>query len=81
MRSIGSGTRAALRKRAKALTTREIEVLYWVARGKSSWEIGEILNISQRTVVEHVKIVVLKMGAANRVHAVALAVRDRIIEV
>jgi LuxR family quorum sensing-dependent transcriptional regulator len=62
------------------LTTREIEVLRWVARGKSAWEIGEILHITKRTVDEHVRTAARKLGAVNRTHAVALALRDRIID-
>jgi LuxR family quorum sensing-dependent transcriptional regulator len=52
-----------------------------VAQGKSAWEIGEILDIAKRTVDEHVQSTVRKLGAVNRTHAVALAVRDRIIEI
>jgi LuxR family transcriptional regulator, quorum-sensing system regulator BjaR1 len=62
------------------LTAREIEVLRWVANGKSAWEIGEILNITKRTVDEHVQTTVRKMGAANRTHAVAIALSDSIIK-
>ena len=66
--------------RPYSLTSREIEILVWVARGKSAWEIGEILRISKRTVNSHVSSVVSKMGAVNRTHAVAIAIRDRIID-
>lgn len=69
------------RARAQALTSREVEVLTWVARGKSAWEIGEILDIAKRTVDEHAQTAVRKLGAVNRTHAVALAVRDRIISI
>jgi LuxR family quorum sensing-dependent transcriptional regulator len=62
-----------------SLTAREIEVLTWVARGKSAWEIGEILHIAKRTVDEHVQTAVRKLGALNRTHAAAMAVRDGII--
>jgi LuxR family quorum sensing-dependent transcriptional regulator len=62
------------------LTARESEVLRWVAHGKSAWEIGEILDITKRTVDEHVQGGVRKLGAANRTHAVALALRDGIIK-
>jgi LuxR family quorum sensing-dependent transcriptional regulator len=62
------------------LTARESEVLRWVANGKSAWEIGEILNITKRTVDEHVQGGVRKLGAANRTHAVAIALRDGIIK-
>jgi LuxR family quorum sensing-dependent transcriptional regulator len=62
------------------LTTREIEVLGWVAKGKSAWEVGEILHITKRTVDEHVRATVRKLGAVNRIHAVAIAIRDRIID-
>ncbi len=64
-----------------ALTVREIEVMTWVARGKSAWEVGEILHIAKRTVDEHVQTAVRKIGAVNRTHAVALAIRDRIISI
>jgi len=62
------------------LTAREIEVLRWVANGKSAWEIGEILHITKRTVDEHVQTAVRKLGAVNRTNAVALALRDGIIK-
>lgn len=66
---------------AHSLTPRELEVLSWVARGKSAWEIGEILRIAKRTVDEHTQTAVRKLGAVNRTQAVAIALRDRIIEV
>ena len=69
------GTRA----NQPSLTPREVEVLFWVARGKSAWEIGEILHIAKRTVDEHAQTAVRKIGAVNRTHAVALAMRERII--
>jgi LuxR family transcriptional regulator, quorum-sensing system regulator BjaR1 len=62
------------------LTVREREVLTWAARGKSAGEIGEILNITKRTADEHVQKAVLKLGALNRTHAVAVALRAGIIE-
>jgi DNA-binding CsgD family transcriptional regulator len=63
-----------------SLTTREREVLTWISHGKSAWEIGEILGIAKRTVDEHAQTAARKLGAANRTQAVAIAVRDRLIE-
>ena len=63
-----------------AVTPREREVLSWVAQGKSAWEIGEILHITKRTVDEHAQSAFHKLGAANRTQAVAIALRDRLIE-
>ena len=63
------------------LTSREREVLTWTAAGKSAWEIGEILSISTRTVNEHAQTAMRKLGAGNRTHAVALALRDGLISV
>lgn len=80
MCSTGRRAHSARRKKPFSLTSREIEVLQWVARGKSAWEIGEILEITKRTVDQHVQSTVRKMGAANRIHAVAMAIRDRIID-
>jgi DNA-binding CsgD family transcriptional regulator len=59
---------------AQVLSSREREVLQWVARGKTAPEIGCILGISKRTVDFHVSSAVQKLQAANRTHAVALAI-------
>jgi len=39
----------------RCLSKREKEVLYWVALGKTNWEIGMILDISLYTVKNHIK--------------------------
>jgi len=83
-RPSGSTRKARSRHEAEtapkpALTPREREVLAWVAQGKSAWEIGEILNITKRTVDEHAQAAVRKLGAVNRTHAVAIALRESII--
>ena len=62
-----------------SLTPREREVLGWVAQGKTTREISEVLGIASRTVDEHVKAAGRKLDAANRTHAVAIALRERII--
>jgi LuxR family transcriptional regulator, quorum-sensing system regulator BjaR1 len=67
--------------RPYTLTPREIEILAWVARGKSAWEIGAILHITKRTVDAHANSAVRKMGATNRTHAVVIALRDHIIDI
>jgi LuxR family quorum sensing-dependent transcriptional regulator len=61
------------------LTPREREAIVWASQGKSAWEIGEILNITQRTAEEHLATAGRKLGAVNRTHAVAIAIRLRII--
>jgi LuxR family quorum sensing-dependent transcriptional regulator len=77
----GSTQERPKRTKSSLLTTREAEVLAWVARGKSAWETGEILRITKRTVDEHVRTAVRKMGAANRTHAVALALVNGLIKI
>ncbi len=57
------------------LTTREAEVLVWIARGKSNQEVGEILLISPRTVNKHLERVFAKLGIENRASAASVAMR------
>jgi DNA-binding response OmpR family regulator/DNA-binding CsgD family transcriptional regulator len=66
--------RAALQG-AFALTARETEVLLWLSRGKANRDIGEILDISPRTVNKHLEQVFIKLGVENRSAAAAMAVR------
>jgi LuxR family quorum-sensing system transcriptional regulator SolR len=56
------------------LTSREREVLCWTGEGKTSYEIGQILNISERTVNFHVNNVLLKLTSTNKVQAVVKAI-------
>ena len=62
------------------LSPREREVLTLVAQGDSAVAISEVLAISKRTVDEHVRSAIRKLGAKNRTHAVALALRAGLIE-
>ena len=57
------------------LTPREVECLKWAADGKTEWEISAILNISEHTADKHLANAHRKLCAANRAHAVALAIR------
>jgi DNA-binding response OmpR family regulator/DNA-binding CsgD family transcriptional regulator len=57
-----------------ALTSRESEVLLWISRGKANREIGEILDISPRTVNKHLEQIFVKLGVENRASAAARAV-------
>lgn len=49
-----------------ALTDRQRECVVWAARGKSDWEIGRILGISQDTVVEHLRHARERYGVGKR---------------
>ena len=65
----------------RALTSRESDVAFWVAQGKTNLEIGLILGISGRTVEKHVEHILRKLGIENRATAAvaiatALATRD-----
>ena len=75
-------TRQKFRKllREGALNDREIEVLTWVARGKTSVEIAKILGLTKRTVDFHTDNARAKLGAATRTEAVLKAATGRLIE-
>ncbi|GAB6039848.1 LuxR family transcriptional regulator [Endothiovibrio diazotrophicus] len=55
------------------LTDRELTVLRWTADGKTSSDIAEILNISERTVNFHINNAVEKLGTANKLAAAVKA--------
>ena len=61
------------------LSGREIECLRWAAAGKSSDEIAIILGISAYTVSSHFKSAAKKLGAVNRMQAIASAMRMKLI--
>jgi CheY-like chemotaxis protein/DNA-binding CsgD family transcriptional regulator len=55
------------------LTLREAEVLYWVAKGKTNRDIGDILGSSPATVKKHLERVYVKLGVETRTAAAAVA--------
>jgi DNA-binding CsgD family transcriptional regulator len=62
------------------LNDREIDTLTWVARGKTSAQIAEILELSKRTVDFHLDNARVKLGAATRTQAAIKAAVGRLIE-
>jgi len=58
------------------LSRREIEVLHWIAEGKSDWQIGQILSISAKTVNYHTENLKRKFGVATRMQAVVSAIKQ-----
>lgn len=65
---------------AATLTLREIEVVELLAQGKSNKAIGQVLGIAEETVKTHLKRLYEKLGAADRAQAVAIALRQQLIE-
>lgn len=65
--------------RDHGITPREIDCIAWTAEGKTAWEIGQILSITERTVTAHLTSAMERLGATNRSHAVAIAVRIGLI--
>jgi len=60
---------------ALGLTGREADVMLWIANGKTNREIGQILDMSPRTVNKHLEQVFRKLGVENRTAAAAAAIR------
>lgn len=58
-----------------ALTPRELEALKWTMEGKTAWEVGAILGISQRTAVLHITNAMHKLECATKHQAVLKALR------
>jgi DNA-binding response OmpR family regulator/DNA-binding CsgD family transcriptional regulator len=70
----GGGQEELFLRQYLSLTTRESEVLIWIAKGKSNRDISDILGISPRTVNKHLEQIFTKLGVENRASAAALAV-------
>jgi DNA-binding response OmpR family regulator len=61
------------------LSEREAETLTWAARGKTSSEIAQILNLTKRTVDFHIDNARIKLNAATRMHAAVKAATGQLI--
>jgi DNA-binding NarL/FixJ family response regulator len=66
--------------REDMLTAREREILQLLADGMSNADVAARLFISQETVKSHVRHILAKLEADTRTHAVAIALREAIID-
>jgi two-component system response regulator DegU len=57
------------------LTSRETQILNYIADGNSNKQIADILHISEQTIKNHVSNILRKLNANDRAHAVVLAIR------
>jgi DNA-binding CsgD family transcriptional regulator len=64
----------------RPLTERELEALRWTMEGKTAWEVGSILGISEQTAVRHLSNATRKLGCVHKHHAVVTAMRLGLLE-
>jgi len=62
------------------LTPRELELLRYMAEGYTNKEIARAMVLAEDTVKKGVQMLIAKLGAADRTHAVVLALRNRLID-
>ena len=62
------------------LTSKERETLQWAAAGKSRWETGVLMRISEHGADKHLRSVRVKLGTSTTSFAVAEALRRKIID-
>ena len=67
------------RKKLVSLTKREVEILTQVACGMFNKEIAVNLNISERTVKNHISNIFKKIDASDRTQAAVFAIRNNIV--
>jgi DNA-binding CsgD family transcriptional regulator len=68
------------RPETPSLTPRELEVLRWTMEGKTAWEVGAILGISERTAVMHLSNAARKLDCTTKHQAVVKALRLGLID-
>jgi len=64
----------------EALTPRELELLRYMAEGYTNKEIARAMVLAEDTVKKGVQMLIAKLGAADRTHAVVLALRNHLID-
>src|SRR5207302_8489691 len=67
-------------RRAVHLSPREREILRYVAAGHTTKEVAAALNIAESTAEWHISNVLVKLGAASRAEAVAIGLRQGLLE-
>jgi two-component system, NarL family, response regulator DegU len=58
------------------LTSKEVQILNYIAEGNTNKRIASVLGISEQTIKNHVSAILRKLNANDRAHAVFLALRN-----
>jgi DNA-binding NarL/FixJ family response regulator len=74
-------TPANVMRIAEELTAREVEVLRWMARGRTNKQLAVQLNISEHTAKFHVSSVLSKLGAQTRTEAVTIGMTRGLVAI
>lgn len=74
-------SRSDSQEKIDALTRRELEVLRLVAIGMFNKEIGEQMDISERTVKNHISSIFKKIDVADRTQAAVFAIKNNLVEI
>lgn len=70
-----------VKKKISELTRREIDVLKMIASGSFNKEIASTLNISERTVKNHISNIFKKIQVSDRTQAAVFAIKNGIITI
>ena len=62
------------------LSDREVEILQWCSKGKTKWEIGKIISISEHTVDYHIRNILKKFETKNISLAVVRALNMGVVQ-
>jgi LuxR family transcriptional regulator, maltose regulon positive regulatory protein len=65
--------------RPKPLTARQHSVLRLIAQGQTTGEIASQLGVTPNTVRDHIRLILAKLHARDRAHAVAIAMREGLL--
>lgn len=68
-------------EKIKSLTKRELDVLILLAVGMFNKEVGKRLEISERTVKNHVSNIFKKLGVTDRTQAAVFAIRNNLVQI
>ena len=68
-------------EKIKSLTKRELDVLKLLAVGMFNKEVGKRLEISERTVKNHVSNIFKKLGVTDRTQAAGFAIRNNLVQI
>jgi two-component system response regulator DegU len=76
-----STSRNGLKNFFAPLTSREKQILSYIAKGNKNKSIADVLGIGEQTIKCHVSAILRKLHANHRAHAVALAIRGGLVAV